>query len=26
MNGSQCAGILSEAFETYLGWPTYVHE
>jgi L-fucose isomerase-like protein len=25
MSGSQCAGILSEAFETYLGWPVYHH-
>jgi L-fucose isomerase-like protein len=26
MNASQCAAVLSEAFETYLGWPTYLHE
>ncbi len=25
MNASHCAEILSEAFETYLGWPVYVH-
>ena len=26
MNGSACAGVLAEAFETYLGWPVYRHE
>ncbi len=25
MNGSACAGVLAEAFETYLGWPVYHH-
>ncbi len=25
MNGSACASVLAEAFETYLGWDTYVH-
>ena len=25
MNGSQCAGVLAEALETYLGWPVYRH-
>jgi L-fucose isomerase-like protein len=25
MNGSSCAGILAEAFETYLDWPVYWH-
>jgi len=26
MNASQCAGVLAAAFETYLGWPVYLHE
>jgi L-fucose isomerase-like protein len=26
MNGSQCAAVLAEAMETYLGWPVYSHE
>ncbi len=26
MNGSQCAGVLTEALETYLGWPVYQHQ
>ncbi len=26
MNGSHVAGVLKEAFETYLGWETYWHE
>ncbi len=25
MNASHTAGVLAEAFETYLGWPTYYH-
>lgn len=25
MNASQCAGVLKEAIETYLGWPVYLH-
>jgi L-fucose isomerase-like protein len=25
MNGSQCAAVLAEAFETYFGWPVYHH-
>ena len=25
MNASQCAGVLAEAFENYLGWQTYLH-
>ncbi len=25
MNGSQCAGELAEAFQSYLGWETYLH-
>ncbi|HTO72242.1 MAG TPA: hypothetical protein VMJ30_00420, partial [Gemmatimonadales bacterium] len=25
MNGSQCADVLAEAFENYLGWDTYLH-
>ncbi len=25
MNASNCADVLTEAFETYLGWPTYRH-
>jgi L-fucose isomerase-like protein len=25
MNGSQCATVLVEAMETYLGWPVYHH-
>jgi L-fucose isomerase-like protein len=25
MNGSECAGVLQEALETYLGWPVYRH-
>lgn len=25
MNASSCAGVLAEAFETYLGWETYLH-
>jgi L-fucose isomerase-like protein len=25
MTGGHCASILREAFETYLGWPAYVH-
>lgn len=25
MNGSQCAAVLAEALETYLGWPVYHH-
>jgi len=25
MNASCCAGVLAEAFETYLGWPVYHH-
>ena len=25
MNASQCAAVLAEAFETYLGWPVYHH-
>jgi len=26
MNASQCASVLAEAFETYFGWPVYLHE
>ena len=26
MNGSSCAHVLAQAFETYLEWPTYTHE
>ncbi|MGA3019093.1 MAG: L-fucose/L-arabinose isomerase family protein [Bryobacteraceae bacterium] len=26
MNGSQCATVLAEAIETYLGWPVYHHQ
>ena len=26
MNGSSCAGILADSFETYLGWPIHLHE
>jgi L-fucose isomerase-like protein len=26
MSGSHVAGVLKEAFETYLGWETYLHE
>ncbi len=25
MNASECAGVLAEAFENYLGWETYLH-
>ena len=25
MTGAHCASILSEAFDTYLGWPVYLH-
>ncbi len=25
MNASSCAGVLADAFETYLGWPVYAH-
>ncbi|MDE3198261.1 MAG: L-fucose/L-arabinose isomerase family protein [Acidobacteriota bacterium] len=25
MTGAHCAAVLREAFETYLGWPVYVH-
>jgi L-fucose isomerase-like protein len=26
MNGSCCARVLAQAFETYLAWPTYLHQ
>jgi hypothetical protein len=26
MNGSHVAGVLSEAFDTYLGWEVYHHQ
>ena len=25
MSASNCAGVLAEAFENYLGWETYLH-